>query len=109
VLVGVVGFDQRPLPSEGSAAGGPLPDPARQPRQEDRSWGWASQSWSAASIALTIRGVGLLLQEGGVPVRLRAFYLDDTALAGIVRHAEAVRKGAPRGEAPTLRLVDGSA
>jgi hypothetical protein len=43
-------------------------------------------------IALTIGGVGPLLQEGGVPVRLRAFYLDDAALAGIVRRAKAVRK-----------------
>jgi hypothetical protein len=33
-----------------------------------------------------------------VPVRLRAFYLDDAALAGIVRRAKAVRKGAPSGE-----------
>jgi hypothetical protein len=32
-----------------------------------------------------------------VSVRLRAFYLD-AALAGIVRHAEAVRKGRPRGD-----------
>jgi hypothetical protein len=27
-----------------------------------------------------------------MPVRLRAFYLDDAALAGIVRRAKAVRK-----------------
>jgi hypothetical protein len=39
--------------------------------------GWASQGSSAASIDPATRGVGLLLQEGGVPVRLRAFYLDD--------------------------------
>jgi hypothetical protein len=44
-----------------------------------------------------------------VPVRLRAFYLDDAALAGIVRRAKAVRKGAPSGEGADPRLVDGSA
>ena len=71
--------------------------------------GWASQGSSAASIDPATRGVGLLLQEGGVPVRLRAFYLDDAALARIVRHAEATRKDHQATQAPTLRLVDGSA
>jgi hypothetical protein len=44
-----------------------------------------------------------------VPVRLRAFYLDDAALAGIVRRSKAVRKEHCAAKAPTLRLVDGSA
>lgn len=42
--------------------------------------GWASQGFSAASVAPEQRGVGFLLAEGGVPVKLRTFYLDDTAL-----------------------------
>jgi DNA segregation ATPase FtsK/SpoIIIE, S-DNA-T family len=69
--------------------------------------GWASQGYSAASIDPTARGVGLLLQEGGVPVRLRACYLDDLDLAELARRAEALR-GMTRTEAPTLRLLDGT-
>jgi hypothetical protein len=70
--------------------------------------GWASQGYSAATIDPAVRGVGWLLQEGGVPVRLRACYLDDLTLADLARRAEALR-GALRSERPTLRLVDGSA
>jgi hypothetical protein len=70
--------------------------------------GWASQGYSAAQIDPTARGVGLLLQEGGVPVRLRACYLDDLDLAELARRAEALR-GTIRTEAPTLRLLDGTA
>jgi hypothetical protein len=69
--------------------------------------GWASQGYSAAQIDPTARGVGWLLQEGGVPVRLRACYLDDLDLAQLARRAELVR-GAMRSERPTLRLVDGT-
>jgi FtsK/SpoIIIE family len=70
--------------------------------------GWASQGSSAASIDPAVRGVGLLLQEGGVPVRLRACWLDDLTLADLARRAELAR-GALRSARPTLRLVDGSA
>ncbi len=69
--------------------------------------GWASQGYSAASIDPTARGVGLLLQEGGVPVRLRSCWLDDLDLAALARRAELVR-GTTRAAAPTLRLVDGT-
>ena len=69
--------------------------------------GWASQGYSAASIDPTARGVGLLLQEGGVPVRLRSCYLDDLDLAELARRAEHLR-GTTRPEAPTLRLLDGT-
>jgi hypothetical protein len=48
------------------------------------------------------------LQEGGVPVRLRACYLDDLDLADLARRAEQLR-GTTRPEAPTLRLLDGTA
>jgi FtsK/SpoIIIE family len=68
--------------------------------------GWASQGDSAASIDPAARGVGLLLQEGGVPVRLRACYLNDAELAELARRAEALRRPA-KVEAPTLRLVEG--
>jgi FtsK/SpoIIIE family len=70
--------------------------------------GWASQGYSAASIDPAARGVGWLLQEGGVPVRLRACYLDDLQLADLARRAEALR-GTAKGARATLRLVDGSA
>jgi FtsK/SpoIIIE family len=72
--------------------------------------GWASDGYSAAQIDPTVRGVGLLLQEGGIPVRLRSCYLDDLDLAELARRAEQVRATirsttmAP----PTLRLVDGT-
>jgi hypothetical protein len=68
--------------------------------------GWASQGYSAASIDPTARGVGLLLQEGGVPVRLRSCYLDDLALAELARRAEALRGTTRTATAATLRLVE---
>jgi hypothetical protein len=43
-----------------------------------------------------------------VPVRLRSCYLDDLELANLTRRAEALR-GTTRPDAPTLRLVDGTA
>jgi FtsK/SpoIIIE family len=70
--------------------------------------GWASQGYSAASVDPAARGVGWLLQEGGIPTRLRACWLDDLDLADLARRAELAR-GAMRSERPTLRLVDGSA
>jgi hypothetical protein len=67
--------------------------------------GWASQGYSAAAIDPSARGVGLLLQEGGVPVRLRSCYLDDLALADLARRAEALRSTS-RAATATLRLVE---
>jgi FtsK/SpoIIIE family len=69
--------------------------------------GWASQGYSAAQVDATARGVGLLLQEGGVPVRLRSCYLNDLDLAELARRAEHLR-GTTRPDAPTLRLLDGT-
>jgi DNA segregation ATPase FtsK/SpoIIIE-like protein len=68
--------------------------------------GWASQGYSAAQIDPTTRGVGLLLQEGGVPVRLRACYLDDLDLAELARRAEGLRATTRTATAATLRLVE---
>ena len=53
--------------------------------------GWASQGWSAAKIDAASRGVGLLLHEGGVPVRMRACYLSDDDLGVLAARAEALR------------------
>ena len=69
--------------------------------------GWASQGHSAAQVDPTARGVGLLLQEGGVPMRLRSCYLDDLDLADLARRAEALRDH-DRSDTPTLRLLDGT-
>jgi len=54
--------------------------------------GWASQNFSASDIDGGQRGVGLLLHEGGVPVRCRSFYLDDGRLEQISRRAELLRQ-----------------
>jgi len=53
--------------------------------------GWASEGYSAADIDPSCRGVGYLLHEGGIPQRLRSYYLDDSALASISARAEEVR------------------
>jgi hypothetical protein len=67
--------------------------------------GWASEGYSAASVDPSARGVGLLLQEGGVPVRLRSCWLDDLDLAELARRAELLR-GTTRTATATLRLVE---
>jgi hypothetical protein len=56
--------------------------------------GWATEGCSAAEIDPGSRGVGYLLHEGGVPVRLRAAYLDDAAIAGVAARAAELRRGA---------------
>ncbi len=53
--------------------------------------GWATQGHSASDVDPALRGVGYLLHEGGLPVRLRSFYLDDDAVAGLAGRAEALR------------------
>ena len=47
--------------------------------------------------------MGLLLAEGGLPVRLRACWLDDDQLAVLAARAEALRQGPP-----SDRLAEGS-
>jgi FtsK/SpoIIIE family len=53
--------------------------------------GWASLGYAASTVDAADRGVGLLLSEGGLPVRLRACWLDDDQLAGLTARAEALR------------------
>lgn len=53
--------------------------------------GWASAGFSAAAIDAACRGVGWLLHEGGRPVRVRSFWLDDDTLAAIALRAELAR------------------
>ena len=53
--------------------------------------GWATQGTTAATIPPGLRGVGWLLHESGLPVRLRAHHLDDTAIAVLAARAAALR------------------
>jgi hypothetical protein len=53
--------------------------------------GWATTGHSAADIDPAVRGVGLLLAEGGVPVRLRTHWLDDQTIIAIARRAATAR------------------
>jgi FtsK/SpoIIIE family len=54
--------------------------------------GWASAGYNAARINPSQRGVGYLLAEDGLPVRMRACYLDDSAVDELARRATALRE-----------------
>ena len=56
--------------------------------------GWASLGHNAATIAPNQRGIGFLLAEDGLPVRMRAFYLDDQAVDQLAARASALREAA---------------
>jgi FtsK/SpoIIIE family len=64
--------------------------------------GWASLGHDASAIAPGQRGVGLLLAEDGLPIRMRGFHLADDDVAAIAGRASALRadtwfaKGAER-------------
>jgi DNA segregation ATPase FtsK/SpoIIIE, S-DNA-T family len=53
--------------------------------------GWASLGFSAADIDPARRGVGLLLHEGGTPIRLRSFHLTDADVGLISERAARLR------------------
>ena len=57
--------------------------------------GWAGLGFAASTVDAADRGVGLLLAEGGAPVRLRACWLDDDELAALAARAEALRADRP--------------
>jgi S-DNA-T family DNA segregation ATPase FtsK/SpoIIIE len=63
--------------------------------------GWASLGYSAATVDASQRGVGFLLHEGAMPVRLRACYLSDDAIARLAARAEELRSS----REPNLRTV----
>jgi hypothetical protein len=54
--------------------------------------GWATLGYTAATIAGDQRGVGFLLAEGQVPVRLRSYYLSDADLARLAKRAADLRQ-----------------
>lgn len=53
--------------------------------------GWSTNGYGAAEVDPATRGVGYLLHEGGLPVRLRAAYLDDDTLADLAERATRLR------------------
>jgi hypothetical protein len=56
--------------------------------------GWSSGGFSAADIDPARRGVGLLLHEGGTPIRLRSFHLTDADVGVLSVRAASLRRGA---------------
>lgn len=54
--------------------------------------GWATLGCSASEVDAAARGVGFLLHEGGQPVRLRSYCLDDEGILGLAERAEALRQ-----------------
>jgi len=55
--------------------------------------GWASQGFSAATIDPSMRGVGYLLAEGGVPTLIMTPYLSDEEIEMIASRAYQLRRG----------------
>jgi len=53
--------------------------------------GWATLGYNAATIAPGQRGVGLLLAEDGIPVRMRGFHLGDGDVDELASRAAALR------------------
>lgn len=62
--------------------------------------GWASSGYSATDVPAEARGVGYLLAEGGVPIRLRSYHLDDDTLARVADRANALRRRSRVAAAP---------
>jgi hypothetical protein len=58
--------------------------------------GWATEGMSAATVAPDARGVGWLLHESGLPVRIRAHHLDDRLVATLAARAAGLRQEAHR-------------
>jgi DNA segregation ATPase FtsK/SpoIIIE-like protein len=54
--------------------------------------GWAKEGYSASTLDPTQRGVGWLLAEGAVPLKIRTHYLDDDAIADLADIAVARRR-----------------
>jgi S-DNA-T family DNA segregation ATPase FtsK/SpoIIIE len=54
-------------------------------------YGWAKAGYGANTIAPEDRGIGYLLAEGGIPRRMKAAYLSDAHIYGLVDHARRIR------------------
>ena len=55
--------------------------------------GWATRGCSAASIDPSMRGVGYVLAEGGLPMLFKAHYLTDLELVELAAEAMSIRGG----------------
>jgi DNA segregation ATPase FtsK/SpoIIIE, S-DNA-T family len=55
--------------------------------------GWAKEGYSASTLDPSARGVGYLLAEGAVPIKIRTHYLDDHDIARLARLAVTRRSG----------------
>lgn len=64
--------------------------------------GWASQGYSAVDVDPMTKGVGYLLAEGGVPRRIKSFYLSDDDLDTLATRGERLRR---RGDDPREAVV----
>lgn len=53
--------------------------------------GWASAGYSAAGIDPGTRGVGWLIAEGGIPLRMKTAYLTDDHIHALADHATRLR------------------
>jgi S-DNA-T family DNA segregation ATPase FtsK/SpoIIIE len=53
--------------------------------------GWATEGYSASEIDPAQRGVGYLLAEGTLPLRMRCFILEDAPLFDVAARAERLR------------------
>ncbi len=67
--------------------------------------GWASLDYNAATIDPACRGVGLLLAEGGVPVRCKSYYLSDDQLRAVAQRAARLRGRRADDESPALAVA----
>ena len=65
--------------------------------------GWASRGHNAGTISPADRGVGFLLAEDGLPVKLRTFYLDDEHIRALAARALAQRDALPADPEPGVR------
>jgi DNA translocase FtsK/SpoIIIE-like protein len=65
--------------------------------------GWASRGHNAGTISPADRGVGFLLAEDGLPVKLRTFYLDDEHIRALAARARAQRDRISAGLAAGVR------
>lgn len=67
--------------------------------------GWATAGYNAADLDPACPGVGWLLAEGGQPVRLRSYLLDDGHVDQLARRATTIRADVRERACPDLRVV----
>jgi S-DNA-T family DNA segregation ATPase FtsK/SpoIIIE len=66
--------------------------------------GWAARGFTANSIDPNNQGVGLLIAEGGIPMKVKAAYLTDTDIATIAAFAAHTRRSTQPGAGDPVTL-----